>query len=140
MRGKKPAKQNKKKTDPLYPFEGRGPSAASKRWSAICILGSVLFLFFPLWYRVFFFFLSLFTFFPLPFSPLYSPITLSIMSMSPFSLLLDPSTPNLPHRFVIILLTMSLSVLLVSSVCSLDSTGVKSYGISLSLTGLFHLA
>ena len=59
------------------------------------------------------------------------------MSMSPFSFLLNPSIPlPLPDSLAESVYE-SVSVLLVCSVCSLDSTWVNSYGICLSLTGLF---
>ena len=78
----------------------------------------------------FFFFLisSLLPFFPLSFSPLIPPPTSNHHTVvhvhESFFFLLGPSTPNLPAPLTGILLPIyeSVSVLLISSVCSLDST------------------
>ena len=51
---------------------------------------------------------------------------------------LHPLTPTLTSCHLLSIYE-SLSVLIVDSVCSLDSTWVKSYGICLSLNGLFQL-
>ena len=82
---------------------------------------------------------------PPPLTPSPSTATLLSASMSSFSFflffLLDPSLPTALHRAVSLLsIYESVSVLLVSSVCSLDSTNEWNHMARLSLTGKFHLA
>ena len=79
-------------------------------------------------YFIFIFHLIFIVFFPLPFSPLILPSSSHhhtvVLSMSSFSVLMNPSTlQSLPSTSCHLLsICESPSVLLVSSVCSLDST------------------
>ena len=78
----------------------------------------VLFLFFVFFILLYF---SV-TIYP-PYTPLPTTITtLFYVSMSPFSLLLKPSTPTSSHLSFYPALYESLSIFLVSSVCSLETT------------------
>ena len=101
------------------------------------------------WRYFFFIFLInslLLYFFHYHFFPLYTLLcpaitTLLSMSMSPFfSSCLIPPPPNcLTAQICQPAISESVSILLVSSICSLDYTWMKSYSICLSLTGLIHL-
>ena len=77
--------------------------------------------------------------------PLYSPTSsnhhTAVQSKRPFSFLLNISTPNLPLPLAVVCspsMSQSLFFLLVQFFSRFHKW-MKSYGICLSLTGLFHL-